>query len=112
MNRPENRHSATRAPAWTTRSRAELIPSAAACASASALTSTRALERRDGGLLLGFKLPAERSAFGALGGAGLRHRVESALGEDNLGGGAFCPSVNPGVEVRHREPTGREEHDH
>jgi hypothetical protein len=26
MNRSENRHSATKAPAWTTRSRAELMP--------------------------------------------------------------------------------------
>jgi hypothetical protein len=72
---------------------------------------TGLLERRDGGLLLGFKLPAERPTLGALSGAGLRNRVESALGEDNLGGGAFCPSVNAGVQVGHREPAGREKHE-
>jgi hypothetical protein len=67
-------------------------------------------ERGDGVPLLGFKLPTALSPPGALGGAGGGHGIEPPLGEDNFGGGAFCPSVNPGVQVRHREPAGREEH--
>jgi hypothetical protein len=40
---------------------------------------TGLLDRRDGGLLLGFKLPAERPALGALGGAGLPGGPDSVV---------------------------------
>jgi hypothetical protein len=39
------------------------------------------LERRDGVLLVGLELPAERSAPGAFCSAGLRHGIEPALGQ-------------------------------
>jgi hypothetical protein len=91
----EKKHSSIIEPARTAFSRAGLTPIRGGVRAASALRSTLACSTDAlGGPLVGFKLPAERPALGARGGAGHRHHVESALGEHSLSGGAFCPSLD------------------